>query len=80
MENKYEAVERLQEILNELDDLGREAAGIMRTEFPTQYRQGDAYGAFTFGQSCNPYDTTLAKLVESAEEYCDEEDYEEELA
>jgi hypothetical protein len=78
MSNKYEAVERLQEILNELDNLGREAAGIMRTEFPTQYRQGDAYGAFTFGRSWNRLDTTLAKLVESAEEYCDEEDYEEE--
>jgi hypothetical protein len=74
MANKYEAVERLQEILNELDDLGREAADLMRTEFPTQYRQGDAYGAFTFGRSWNRLDTTLAKLVESAEEYCDEEE------
>jgi hypothetical protein len=72
--SKYEAVERLQEILNELDDLGREAAGIMRTEFPRLYDSGDAYGAFTFGRSWNRYDTTLAKLVASAEEYCDEEE------
>jgi hypothetical protein len=78
--SKYEAVERLQEILNELDDLGREAAGIMRTEFPRLYDSGDAYGAFTFGRSWNRLDTTLAKLVASAEEYCDEEDYEEEDA
>ena len=78
--SKYEALVRLEEILNELDNLGREAAGIMRTEFPGLYASGDAYGAFTFGRSWNRYDTTLAKLVESAEEYCDEEDYEEEEA
>ena len=74
MSSKYEAVERLQEILNELDNLGREAAGIMRTEFPSLYASGDAYGAFTFGRSWNRYDTTLAKLVESAQEYCEEEE------
>jgi hypothetical protein len=78
MSNKYEALVRLEEILNELDDLGREAADLMRSEFPSLYRSGDAYGAFTFGRSWNRFDTTLAKLVESAEEYCDEEDYEEE--
>jgi len=78
--SKYEALVRLEEILNELDNLGRETAGIMRTEFPSLYASGDAYGAFTFGRSWNRYDTTLAKLVESAEEYCDEEDYEEEEA
>ena len=77
MSNKYEALVRLEEILNELDDLGREAAGIMRTEFPSLYASGDAYGAFTFGRSWNRYDTTLAKLVESAEEYCNEEEEEE---
>ena len=75
--SKYEALVRLEEILNELDDLGREAAGIMRTEFPSLYASGDAYGAFTFGRSWNRYDTTLAKLVESAEEYCNEEEEEE---
>ena len=72
--SKYEALVRLEEILNELDDLGREAAGIMRTEFPRLYQSGDAYGAFTFGRSWNRLDTTLAKLVSSAEEYCDEEE------
>ena len=72
--SKYEALVRLEEILNELDDLGREAAGIMRTEFPRLYQSGDAYGAFTFGRSWNRLETTLAKLVSSAEEYCDEEE------
>ena len=75
--SKYEALVRLEEILNELDDLGREAAGIMRTEFPSLYASGEAYGAFTFGRNGNRYDTTLAKLVESAEEYCNEEEEEE---
>jgi len=30
--------------------------------------QGEAYGAFEFGTSSNPYDTTLASLIESAQE------------
>ena len=76
MSNKYEALVWLEEILNELDDLGREAADLMRSEFPSLYASGDAYGAFTFGRSWNRYDTTLSKLVASAEEYCDEEEEE----
>ena len=75
--SKYQALDRLDEIQQELHDLGREAAELFREHFPSQYRQGDAYGAFTFGRSWNRYDTTLAKLVESAEEYCDEEEEEE---
>ena len=78
MSSKYEALVRLEEIMCELDDLGREAAELFRTEFPSLYASGDAYGAFTFGRSWNRYDTTLAKLIEAAEERCDEEELEEE--
>ena len=76
--SKYQALDRLDEIQEELRNLGREAAGLFREHFPTQYRQGDAYGAFTFGTSWNQYDTTLESLREAALEEADQEDYAEE--
>ena len=70
---QQDAVSRLHEILVELDELGNEAAGIMREHFPELYRTGDAYGAFTLGSSGNRYDTTLESLVGEAENYNEEE-------
>jgi len=70
---QQDAVGRLHEILVELDELGNEAAGIMREHFPELYRTGDAYGAFTLGSSGNRYDTTLESLVGEAENYNEEE-------
>ena len=71
---KYEAQERLLEIMDEVRDLGNEARGIFREYFPSLAEQGDAYGAFTLGSSWNRYDTTLATLVEETEEYDEEEE------
>lgn len=71
---QQDAVGRLHEILVELDELGNEAADLMRQHFPELYRSGDAYGAFTLGSSSNRYDTTLESLVGEAENYEDEED------
>ena len=71
-----EAHQRLQDILCELDDLGNEAAGIMREFFPSSYQSGDAYGAFSFGSSWNRYDTTLSSLVEHIDPYDMEEEEE----
>lgn len=71
---QQDAVGRLHEILVELDELGNEAADLMREHFPELYRSGDAYGAFTLGSSSNRYDTTLESLVGEAENYEDEED------
>jgi len=71
-QTQVEALMRLQDILSELDDLGNEAAGIMRDHFPSAYQTGDAYGVFSFGSSGNRYDTTLASLVVDIEN-----DYEE---
>ena len=71
--SKYQAQDRLVEIQQELQDLGREARSLFQEYFPQLVAQGDAYGAFTFGKSHNPYDTTLEKLIEATEE-----DYEEE--
>ena len=70
---QQDAVSRLHEILVEIDELGNEAAGIMREHFPELYRTGDAYGAFTLGSSWNRYDTTLESLVGEAENYNEEE-------
>ena len=71
---QQDAVGRLHEILVELDELGNEAADLMREHFPELYRSGDAYGAFTLGSSSNRYDTTLESLVGEAENWEDEED------
>lgn len=73
--NKYEALNRLEEIQAELEELGREAAMIFQTNFPGQYSTGEAYGAFTFGTSWNSYNTTLETLIESAKRD-EEEEYE----
>ena len=71
--SKYEALDRLEEIQEQLEELGREAAMIFQENFPSQYTTGDAYGAFTFGSSWNSYNTTLETLIESARR--GEEDY-----
>ena len=71
--SRYQALDRLAEIQQELEDLGNEAAGIFRENFPSLYETGDAYGAFTFGSSWNSYNTTLESLIESAKR--GEEDY-----
>ena len=77
-QQQVEALMRLQDILCELDDLGNEAAAIMREHFPESYASGDAYGVFSFGSSGNRYDTTLASLIEGIENGY--EDLEEEYA
>ena len=74
---KYEAQDRLLEIMQEINDLGNEARSIFLEYFPSLAETGDAYGAFTLGSSWNRYDTTLQSLIDQTEEY-DEEDYEEE--
>jgi hypothetical protein len=71
--NKYDAVERLEEIQEELRQLGQEARCLFREHFPDLGEQGDAYGAFTFGSSWNRYDTTLETLIEQTESYEEEE-------
>ena len=71
--SKYEAQDRLAEILQEVRDLGNEARSLFREYFPELAEQGDAYGAFTLGSSWNRYDTTLETLLEATEEYEEEE-------
>ena len=66
--SKYEAIERLEQIQEELAALGAEAAEIFQENFPSLYDQGEAYGAFAVGSSWNSFDTTLESLIESARE------------
>ena len=73
--SKYEAVDRLLEIQEELGALGNEARRLMQEHFPQLVARGDAYGAFTFGKSYNRYDTTLETLIAETEEDYEEEDY-----
>ena len=61
-------IQRLEQIQEELEALGQEAAEIFKNNFPGLYEQGDAYGAFAVGSSWNSFDTTLASLIESAQE------------
>lgn len=65
---RIEALERLNEIRATLVDLGEEAEDLIGLfEGPYQSR-GSAYGAFNFGFSGNPYDTTLTSIVMSLHE------------
>lgn len=61
-------IQRLEQIQEELEALGQEAAEIFKNNFPSLYEQGNAYGAFAVGSSWNSFDTTLASLIESAQE------------
>jgi len=61
-------IQRLEQIQEELAELGQEAVRIFQNNFPELYDTGEAYDAFTFGISSNPYDVTLESLIESAQE------------
>jgi hypothetical protein len=74
--SKYEALNRLEEIQEQLEELGHEAAMIFKTNFPSQYTTGEAYSAFNFGSSWNSYNTTLETLIESAKREEEEEYFE----
>jgi len=72
--DRDDAKSELLEILHQLEDLSREASAIMQENFPNSYRQGDAYGAFDFGKSKNPYDTTFEQLILNLDQEDGEED------
>lgn len=61
--NKNDNMERLEEILNELAELGNEASELIHELSPRLASQGEAYGAFDLGSSSNQYDTTLSSIV-----------------
>ena len=63
-ENKQEAADELQMIMDQLYELSDQAKMIFRNNFPTEYRRLDAYGALDFGTSRNSYDVTFEKALE----------------
>lgn len=65
--NTTDAIEALHNIMDQLGELSSEARAIVEAIDPTEVRRLDAYGAFDFGSSRNPYDTTLASFVEDLE-------------
>tara|TARA_A100001201_G_scaffold46273_2_gene46938 strand:- start:759 stop:2825 length:2067 start_codon:yes stop_codon:yes gene_type:complete len=64
-DDQRDALEELERILDQASELGGEARDIIAQSFPNHLSQGDAYGAFNFGDSSNSYDTTLSSIVQS---------------
>ena len=73
-ENKQEAFDELQMIMEQLYELSDQAKMIFRNNFPTEYRRLDAYGALDFGTSSNRYDVTLEGALENLDMEDDDED------
>jgi hypothetical protein len=59
-----EAVVELNYYMDKLQEISNEVSGIMQEYFPTEFNQGDAYGAFDFGSSRNPRDTTFEAILD----------------
>ena len=70
-------MEALEDILNQAGDLGNQARDIIADTFPSYLSQGDAYGAFYFGDSSNSYDTTLSSIVQQIYDEGDDFDLDE---
>lgn len=67
VESNVEAIEELENILNELELLGEQAKHLVRRISPEAEQQLSGYGAFDFGSSSNQYDVTLASFVDDAQ-------------
>ena len=59
-----EAVVELNYYMDDLQDISAAVSRIMEQYFPTEFAQGDAYGAFDFGSSRNQYDTTFEAILD----------------
>ena len=73
-ENKQEAADELQMIMDQLYELSDQAKMIFRNNFPGEYSRLDAYGALDFGTSSNRYDVTLEGTLENLDMEDDDED------
>jgi hypothetical protein len=72
-ENKQEAADELQMIMDQLYELSDQAKMIFRNNFPGEYSRLDAYGALDFGTSSNRYDVTLEGALENLDMEDDDE-------
>ena len=73
-ENKREAFDELQMIMDQLYELSDRAKMIFRDNFPSEYSRLEAYGALDFGTSSNRYDVTLEGTLENLNMEDDDED------
>ena len=73
-ENKPEAFDELQMIMEQLYELSDQAKMIFRNNFPGEYSRLDAYGALDFGTSSNRYDVTLEGALENLDMEEEDED------
>ena len=73
-ENKQEAFDELQMIMEQLYELSDQAKMIFRNNFPREYSRLDAYGALDFGTSSNRFDVTLEGTLENLDMEDDDED------
>jgi len=73
-ENKQEAADELQMIMDQLYELSDQAKMIFRNNFPGEYARLDAYGALDFGTSSNRFDVTLEGTLENLDMEDDDED------
>jgi hypothetical protein len=73
-ENKREAFDELQMIMDQLYELSDQAKMIFRNNFPGEYDRLDAYGALDFGTSSNRFDVTLEGTLENLDMEEEDED------
>mgnify|MGYP003681704493 FL=1 len=59
-----EAVVELNYYMDKLQEISGDVSRIMEQYFPDEFNQGDAYGAFDFGSSRNPMDTTFEAILD----------------
>ena len=59
-----EAVVELNYYMDKLQEISGDVSRIMEQYFPEEFNQGDAYGAFDFGSSKNPMDTTFEAILD----------------
>jgi hypothetical protein len=59
-----EAVVELNYYMDKLQEISGDVSRIMEQYFPEEFNQGDAYGAFDFGSSRNPMDTTFEAILD----------------
>ena len=71
-----EAVVELNYYMDKLQEISGDVSRIMEQYFPDECNQGDAYGAFNFGSSKNPMDTTFEAILDDLASVGDDmEDY-----
>jgi hypothetical protein len=71
-----EAVVELNYYMDKLQEISGDVSRIMEQYFPDEFNQGDAYGAFNFGSSKNPMDTTFEAILDDLASVGDDmEDY-----